>query len=268
MQVHGGYHLQGLLDHLDGSPTVGLLVRLLADFPSVLLMRRILASNGKPHEITKAQWKSIQKELLETYRLDPNEPGGIYIRLFFRTARQWRAEFDAFMEKSEDGNRYEGQNVRKLRILITHWLEKYSGIKADTQLSISYIGQTIRTVAERMDEENNPDVLDGAIANAVFTRFFGKGGGKKKTPDLSIKVRLGYIQQNMFVFVFDLFSSISPVLTDSFRLLVSVVMKMLGWYDLHRSERGRDEGGSICCSSQWVLNCRWPSYAKADALHP
>ena len=186
MQVHGGYHLQGLLDHLDGSPTVGLLVRLLADFPSVLLMRRILASNGKPHEITKAQWKSIQKELLETYRLDPNEPGGIYIRLFFRTARQWRAEFDAFMEKSEDGNRYEGQNVRKLRILITHWLEKYSGIKADTQLSISYIGQTIRTVAERMDEENNPDVLDGAIANALFTRFFGK----KNAPDLAIKVRI------------------------------------------------------------------------------
>ena len=41
-----------------------------------------------------------------------------------------------------------------------------------------------------MDEENNPNVLDGAIANALFTRFFGKEDGKKKTPDLSIKVRL------------------------------------------------------------------------------
>ena len=41
-----------------------------------------------------------------------------------------------------------------------------------------------------MDEENNPNVLDGAIANALFTRFFGKKDGEKHTPDLSIKVRL------------------------------------------------------------------------------
>ena len=87
-------------------------------------------------------------------------------------------------------------------------------------LSISYIGQTIRTVAKRMDEENNPNVLDGAIANALFTRFFGKEDGKKKTPDLSIKVRLEFFQQNMFDFMFDLFNSISPALTDYFRLLV------------------------------------------------
>ena len=146
MQVEGGYHLQGLLDHLDGDLTVGLLLQLLADFPSVLLMRRILTSNGNPHEITKAQWESIEKELLETHRLDPNEPGGVYIRLFFRTARRWRAEFEEFMRKSKDGNRYEGQNVRKLRILITHWLEKYADIDEGVALSIMYIGQTLSLI--------------------------------------------------------------------------------------------------------------------------
>lgn len=40
-----------------------------------------------------------------------------------------------------------------------------------------------------MHEENDPIVLDGTVANALLTRFFGKEDGKKHALDLSIKVR-------------------------------------------------------------------------------
>ena len=50
-----------------------------------------------------------------------------------------------------------------------------------------------------MHEENDPIVLDGTVANALLTRFFGKEDGKKHALDLSIKVRLEYFQQNIYV---------------------------------------------------------------------
>ena len=117
--------------------------------------------------------------------------------------------------------------MRKLRILISNWQKKYASIGDDVKLSMSYIGQTIRTVAKRMDEENNPNVLDGAIANALFTRFFGKKDGEKHTPDLSIKVRLVCFNKSYSSFVmFDL--------TDtSLLLFVSTVIKNVGRFDLH-----------------------------------
>ena len=115
-----------------------------------------------------------REDLLELKRilesdpcLDPNSPGGEYIRIASGSAgdfRNLRNNLDEIQLDCPENFRY----LPDFLDAMVRRLEE-DGLDDNATASAAYIGETIRTFAERMAEEDNRNRVDGARANWEFS---------------------------------------------------------------------------------------------------